>query len=135
MVTVAPLTEQAVEIEENVTGLPDAPPVAETANAASPYILPERAANVIVWGVRAITLSVPMAVSVNGPDVAATTAKLELPAGVVPPFVVSTSAEAFVLDALVRVTLPGAPLAPPSKEKVTPVGSPVTVSDTGVEPV
>ena len=48
-VTVVPATLHAGELVENVTGLPDAPPVAATVNAPSVIRLSASGAKLIVW--------------------------------------------------------------------------------------
>ena len=46
---VLPLVQLSVAPTENVTGFPEAPPVALTVNGASPNVLFANAANEIVW--------------------------------------------------------------------------------------
>jgi hypothetical protein len=45
---------EQLPVAANVTGFPEAPPLAETVNGASPNVLPGRAANAIVWDAFAI---------------------------------------------------------------------------------
>ena len=60
-----PVTLHAGEVVENVTGLPDAPPVALTANAGSVISLFASAANTIVCGARVTVRSLDPALAAN----------------------------------------------------------------------